>query len=446
MQIKKQIPIFYCSLGVIAFCLAAWQPLVRARPKTAAAYFKDSIVTISISGNGYLYPANERDTVTVIDSLGLSAWSNPAQSIRVYFYPTQTGILNLSLRLHSPTEGAELEVSDQQGQKRVRIPVPKSTENIDLPVGSFMIDSGGYHYFEISGIRKSGTFFPGIQSVVLSGATAATIQYNTSDYRGAASTHLRYQAPVDSGIAWFYTEVNIPPGRDADNAYYETNGFADGYMGIQVNSPTERRIIFSVWSNFKTDDPKQIPADYAVRLLKKGSDSVVAEDFGNEGSGGHSHLVFPWKNGTTYKLLVGAKVAGDHTIFSGYYYDEQTSSGNLLAQWDKSKTGGRLLSRMYAFVENFGPNGNDYFEGRYGNQWVYTTAGHWMEITRCQFTTTASSDKHPRYDYGAGIAGNWFYMFTGGFKKMNNLLPKSMLERRPGQKAPEIDFNRLPGQ
>ncbi len=98
-------------------------------------------------------------------------------------------------------------------------------------------------------------------------------------------------------------------------------------------------------------------------------------------------LVFPWQNGTTYKILVGAKAKGDHTIFSGYYFDEQKQQWKLLAQWDKSKTGGQLLSKLYAFVENFGPNGDDYFEGRYGNQWVCTVSGKWIEITRCSFTT-----------------------------------------------------------
>ena len=29
------------------------------------------------------------------------------------------------------------------------------------------------------------------------------------------------------------------------------NGFGEGYFGIQVNGPNERRVLFSVWSPFK---------------------------------------------------------------------------------------------------------------------------------------------------------------------------------------------------
>ena len=224
-----------------------------------------------------------------------------------------------------------------------------------------------------------------------------------------------------------------------------TNGFSGGYLGIQVNSPTERRIIFSVWSNYNTDDPKQIPSEYAVKLVKKGAE-VNSGDFGNEGSGGHSHLVFMWKPGVVYKFLLGAKPSGDHTIYTAYYFAPENGAWKLIAQWDKTKTGGKLFSGLYSFVENFGPNGNDYFKARYGNQWICTPSGTWIEMTKCALTTTASPAKHQRYDYGAGTENNMFYMFTGGFKEMNNLAPHSIIERKPNGKAPDIDFSALPDQ
>jgi hypothetical protein len=265
-----------------------------------------------------------------------------------------------------------------------------------------------------------------------------------SEYKGAPSTHLWYQYPKDSAVAWFYNEVSVPAGADATNAYYMTNGFSGGYMGIQLNTSTERRIIFSVWSNYNTNNPKEIPADYAVTLLKKGQD-VFTGEFGNEGSGGHSHLVFPWKQETTYKMLVGAKSAGDHTIYTAYYFAPENGKWELIAQWDKTKTGGKLLSGLYSFVENFGPNGNDFFKAEYGNQWACTVNGTWIELTKCTLTTTASPSKHQRYDYGAGVENNKFYMFTGGFKEMNNLAPHSSIERKPNNMAPHINFSELPG-
>ena len=80
------------------------------------------------------------------------------------------------------------------------------------------------------------------------------------------------------------------------------NGFSEGYFGMQVNSSTERRILFSVWSPFNTDNPKDIPAEQRIRMLAKGPDVHVGE-FGNEGSGGQSYLVYPWKAGTVCRFL-----------------------------------------------------------------------------------------------------------------------------------------------
>lgn len=203
-------------------------------------------------------------------------------------------------------------------------------------------------------------------------------------------------------------------------------------------------MLFSIWSNYKTDDPTKIPAEYAVTLVRKGSD-VHSGSFGNEGSGGQSYWRFMWKTETTYKFLVHAAAsAGDHTIFTGYFYAPESGSWKLIAQWDKAKTGGALLTGLYSLVENFGSNGNDYFEGRYGNQWVRTTNDLWVEITRASFSSTASPTVHQRYDYGAGVHGSRMYMYSGGFKKVNNLTPGSHVERPPTKTPPALDFNLLP--
>jgi hypothetical protein len=399
--------------------------------------------TINLFSNGYVYPQELDEEKSVIQKNGLSAWEDKNISSRVYFYPQQTGKLFLSLKIKAGLNYSKIKISLDSTANSYDVKVSKSKDFVILPVGDFIINTPRYHYFEIKGINKSGKYFPAIESILLSGDAAKNVKFNTSEYKGAPSTHLRYETPKDSVIAWFYTEVTVPPGINSVNAYYETNGFADGYMGIQINSDTERRFIFSIWSNYKTDDPKEIPAEYAVKLIKKG-ENVFSGEFGNEGSGGHSHLVFPWKNGNKYKLLVGAKPAGDHTIFTAYYFAAENGSWKLIAQWDKSKTQGKQLSGLYAFVENFGPNGNDYFKAYYGNQWVCTAAGTWIELTKCKFTTTASAVRHPRYDYGAGVEDNWFYMFSGGFKELNNLSPYASIQRVANGVSPDIDFSSLP--
>lgn len=397
---------------------------------------------VTLFSNGYVYPARESWKENSIGEKGLVRWNDAGVGTRTYFYPQESGRITVAVKLRSSDGESRIRVQLDGAGKSYEIAVKRGDAFVTMPAGDFDITDARYHYIGITGVSKTGRFFPDIEAVVLSGPAAEHVKYNTGAYRGAPSTHLRYEVPGDSTVAWFYTEVSVPEGVNATNAYYETNGFADGYMGIQVNSPTERRFIFSIWSNYRTDNPKEIPSEYAVKLIKKGK-GVFSGDFGNEGSGGHTHLVFPWKNGTTYKLLVGAKPAGDHTIFTAWYFAPENGSWRLIAQWDKSKTGGKLLSHLYAFVENFGGNGNEFFKAHYGNQWVCTPSGAWMELTSCSLTTTADPVKHARYDYGAGVENNQFYMFSGGFKEMNNLTPHSVIRREANGKAPEVDLKAL---
>ena len=103
--------------------------------------------------------------------------------------------------------------------------------------------------------------------------------------------------------------------------YFEACGWHRGYFGMQVNSPTERRIIFSVWDNGKeaVNRSKVGEADRTT-LVAKG-EGVNAGDFGNEGTGGHSHLIYNWKTGAKQRFIVTAKPTdATHTVYSGYWF------------------------------------------------------------------------------------------------------------------------------
>ncbi len=402
----------------------------------------DDSVVLSIFSNGYAYPVSGDQSAEYISEQGITGWNNAGIYFRIFFYVSQAGEIHVSLKLKS-INNSNLKLQLDSAAKSYDMPVNKSSDYNNVSAGSFEIKNAGYHFIQITAINKTGNYFPDIESLILTTSGAQNIQCNTSEYRGAPSTHLWYDYPKDSAIAWFYNEVTVPVGVNAVNAYYMTNGFNGGYMGVQVNSPTEKRFIFSIWSNYNTNNPKKIPAEYAVKLIKKGKD-VYADDFGNEGSGGHSHLVFKWKNGQTYKLLIGAKAAGDHTIYTAYYFAPENKEWRLIAEWDQSKNGGKLLSGLYSFVENFGSNGNDYFKADYGNQWICTTSGTWIELNKCTLTSTASKEKHPVFDYSAGVENNKFYMFTGGFKEKNNLHANPVFKRTPNIKTPDINFAALP--
>jgi hypothetical protein len=40
----------------------------------------------------------------------------------------------------------------------------------------------------------------------------------------------------------------------------------------EVNSKSERRILFSIWSPFETEDPNEIPEEFKVKVVSKGMD------------------------------------------------------------------------------------------------------------------------------------------------------------------------------
>ena len=153
------------------------------------------------------------------------------------------------------------------------------------------------------------------------------------------------------------------------------NGFTDGYFGIQVNSPDERRVLFSVWSPYNTDNPKEIPADYRITLLKKG-DEVHTGEFGNEGSGGQSYLKFMWKAGTTYRFLLKGKPSQNNsTDYTAWFYAPEAGRWKLIASFRRPK-GSRYLGSLYSFLENFLPeSGGITREGFFGNQWVCSRDG-----------------------------------------------------------------------
>ncbi|HVI44009.1 MAG TPA: DUF5077 domain-containing protein [Chitinophaga sp.] len=272
--------------------------------------------TVTLYSNGYVYPKDQSNGYGTISTSGLGAWTDSSGFTRVFFYPQATGQITVSIRVKAANTNT-LKIRLDSSGASYNVTVNKTTKYVTLNVGTFNVSSAQYHCLEIRAASKNGTYLPDVQSVVVN--SSLNLKYNKSQYRGAPATHLSYPAPKDSAIAWFYNEITVPAGADPLYAYYMTNGFWDGYFGIQVNSPTERRILFSIWSNYNTNDPNQIPSDYAVTLVKKGA-GVTANPFGGEGSGGQSYLKFPWVTGNTYRMLVNAVASGTHTIFTAWYY------------------------------------------------------------------------------------------------------------------------------
>ena len=277
-------------------------------------------------------------------------------------------------------------------------------------------------------------------------ATSGKVNYVKDDFyfgRRGPSVHLNYQIPADvKDLDWFYTELTIPEGNDVEGSYFMANGFADGYFGIQVNSKTERRILFSVWSPYKSDNPGEIPPEYKISLLKKGK-GVITKEFGNEGSGGQSYKKYFWKTGITYRFLVnGHPSENNSTDYSAWFYAPEKGKWQLIASFRRPKTVS-YLKNLYSFLENFIPEtGFITRKGYYSNQWVHDTAGKWTELTDIKFTADATARKEARLDYSGGIENGRFYLRNCGFFNEKTEMDQNF--SRPATNfAPQVDLSKF---
>lgn len=275
-------------------------------------------------------------------------------------------------------------------------------------------------------------------------AGASNYVKNFSDYWGrrGPSVHLAYRLP-EGDNEWFYNEVTVPAEGETMCSYYMVAGFGEGYFGMQFNSPQERRVLFSVWSPFDTQDPRDIPDDQKIKLLRKGKDVHIGE-FGNEGSGGQSYLKYPWKAGETYKFLMRVRPDGHgNTVYTAYFFATDENEWKLIASFLRPQTD-TWYTHAHSFLENFDPT-QGYLSRKvlYGNQWARSKDGKWTEITDAIFTHDATARANVRLDYqGGNTDDNRFYLKMGGF--FNESVPMgTKFHRFPGGNAPQIDLDAL---
>jgi hypothetical protein len=400
--------------------------------------------TIPIGGNSWVINPTH-DYPEIITSAGIVNWNNSADQIATYFRTGITGTVQLAIRARALTGKSKIRCQLDHRSKVISIDNPLFDT---IKIGTFNIEKEGYQKLIFTGITKTSACFAEISDLIISGQGMANqIQCVKDEFywgRRGPSVHLNYRIPPESGdIMWFYNELTIPEGYDVPGSYFMANGFAEGYFGIQVNSSSERRILFSVWSPFKTDKPEEIPEDQKITLLKKGED-VHAGSFGNEGSGGQSYRKYNWKPATTYCfLLKGTPSEHNSTDYTAYFYAPETSHWELIASFRRPNTT-TYLKHLHSFLENFIPvTGYLPRMGIYSNQWVCNSLGQWAELTEARFTADATARKKARLDYAGGSENGAFFLkncgFFNGTTEINNSFtrPKTI-------KAPPIDFSILP--
>ncbi|KAI8371525.1 uncharacterized protein BYT42DRAFT_580577 [Radiomyces spectabilis] len=195
----------------------------------------------------------------------------------------------------------------------------------------------------------------------------------------AVSVHNWWDVPSDFGnIAELQSSIRVPQGSDPIKTYWMANGFGNGYMGMQHNSDTERRILFSIWDDGQGSK---------VEPIRHG-DNVTVGTFGGEGEGAQSYLVYDWKAGDTVYFRVQANVneAEDYAEYTGYWgTDGQT--WNLIASFRAEKQPYWLLE-PYGFLENYGSDQSEIREGYYGNFVMINSNGQHHTPENFQFTHT----------------------------------------------------------
>jgi hypothetical protein len=290
-------------------------------------------------------------------------------------------------------------------------PIAASAGQRDVALGAATVASGPHRI----ALRAAGDApLHALARLDLRGPAAAGLHTNVAERRNAASIHLGYVVPqpLRDDVAWFH--VAVTPRTDPLWSYYMATGWHRGYFGMQVNSPTERRVIFSVWdSGDEAVDRAKVAAADRVQLVAKG-EGVHAGDFGNEGTGGHSHWQHPWRLGETFRFLLHARVDGNATIYTGWFWLAEAKAWRLIASFRAPKDG-KLPRGLYSFSENFaGENGDARREAEFGDVFVRAADGPWTALGEARFTHDPTGETIRRDRWGL-VRGDRFVLGHGGF-------------------------------
>jgi len=114
----------------------------------------------------------------------------------------------------------------------------------------------------------------------------------------------------------------------------------------------------------------------------------------------------------------------------------------LISSWKTPKEGGWLRG-LYSFSENFGgSNGHLLRKALYGNQWIRTDAGGWIEITSARFSHDPTG-KDDRFDRFMGVEKGQFFLSHGGFVPGFTKYGEE-LKRPPTGKPPQLALPDVP--
>lgn len=401
------------------------------------------VFSVPLGGNTFQTNGNHQEKISAD---GITSWKNKDTEFSVFVKSDQESSIIL-----------ELDIFSQENESKINLELNGKKQLVHLTSGNSGIVSvgemklvKGYNEIRLRGIEKTGDDFAKIKSIQLKSEEELSLDFVKDNIdnrfywgRRGPSVHLSYSLSPDRNFQWFYNEVTVPEGSDPIGSYFMANGFGEGYLGIQVNSETERRILFSVWSPFKTDNPGEIPDEEKIVLLKKGA-GVYTGEFGNEGSGGQSYLKYSWKAGQTYSFLNSVTPDGKgNTVYTAYFMDPEVREWMLIASFLRPKTD-TWYKRPHSFLENFVPEtGYQERSANYGNQWAADEKGIWQELTEAKFTGDDIAKRGYRKDFEGGERAGQFYLRNDGF--FNGAVElNSIHQRKANGVSPTVNFDKLP--
>lgn len=370
---------------------------------------------VSLAGNAYV---TERADRVRISDRGVNNWSSPQTTVSAYFHVDKPQTITLSLQGKGH---ATMRMTCNGKKQNVKFDSDEPANAGNLKV---KIQKPGYVRVDLKGVKRDGEKFANISNIIVAYEEGkVTCVHGFSNYWGrrGPSVHMGYTLPEGNDYEWFYNEVTVPKEGEVMHSYYMVAGFGEGYFGMQYNSETERRVLFSVWSPFDTQDPRNIPEDQRIRLLRQGNGVRIGE-FGNEGSGGQSFMNYSWKAGETYPFLMHVRPDGKgNTIYTAYFYATEESEWRLVAEFLRPQTD-TWYTHPHSFLENFNPEqGYLTRQVQFKNQWARTTDGRWVRPSNAIFTNDGTAQAGVRLDYigGQTADGKALFLKMGGFFNEN---------------------------
>lgn len=412
---------------------------VAMLPTLSSVAQSESVV--ALSGNAYVTAPSKGNVFIDEGNCAIRNWDDTETVVSFYFRAEKSGKMNIALQAKGHSK---IEVSLLGKKKKVKL---DSDTLQRVKIGTFKVKAPGYVKVDVRGVKiNKGADFGNVAAVIVDGDVNPVVyvgpDFSTHFGRRGPSVHMGYVLPKEN-IEWFYNEVIVPEDGDIPSSYYMACGFGEGYFGMQNNSPQKRKVLFSVWSPFSTDNPADIPDSLRITLVKKGENTIV-RDFGNEGSGGQSFMHYDWKPGERCRFLMGVKPDGKgNTVYTAYFYDNNKEKWTLVASFRRPKTS-TWYKGAHSFLENYSPvMGHINRKAYYTNQWARTTDGRWVPLTKARFTCCATGTQKMRFDYTGGVDGDKFFLSMGGF--FDEYMKYGSRFERTGNvtQAPDIDFSTL---